>query len=253
MKKTIFKIATSAPKKSDTKIVPNLKSAEIAVLFDMDGVLVDVTASYRKAIQDTVGFFTGKKALLKEIQSLKEKGGYNNDWDLTEAILSNRGKSVPKAQIIEKFQELYRGGKGKKGYIENEKWLLSIELLKQLKEKYALGIVTGRPKEEALFVLKKFGTSNLFDVIIAMEDYPAEKAKPDPYPINLALKKIPKAKAIYVGDSVDDILAAKRANIKPIGCIPPGVSADQLKDLLIKNGAEKVLYNINNINQAIIE
>jgi HAD superfamily hydrolase (TIGR01548 family) len=253
LKKTNSKIATSAPKKLDTKIASNNKSAEIAILFDMDGVLVDVSASYRKAIQDTVGFFTGKKAQLKEIQNLKEKGGYNNDWDLTEAILSNRGKIVPKAQIIEKFQELYRGEKGKNGYIENEKWLLSIELLKQLKEKYTLGIVTGRPQEEALFVLKKFGISDLFDVVIAMEDYPPEKAKPDPYPINLALKKICRTKAIYVGDSVDDIVAAKLANIRPIGCIPPKVSAYQLKDLLIKNGAEKVLDNINNINQAIIE
>ncbi len=219
----------------------------------MDGVLVDVSASYRRAIQETVGFFTGKKAQLKEIQNFKEKGGYNNDWDLTEAILSSRGKSTPKVKIIEKFQDLYRGGKGKKGYIENEKWLLSIELIKQLKEKYALGIVTGRPKEEALFVLKKFGASNLFDVVIAMEDYPPEKAKPDPYPINLALKKLGRTKAIYVGDSVDDIVAAKRAKIRPIGCIPPKVSAYQLKDLLIKNGAEKVLDNISNINQAIIE
>jgi HAD superfamily phosphatase len=104
------------------------KSANYAILFDMDGVLVDVTDSYRKAIQETVGFFTGKKAQPEEIQKLKEHGGYNNDWDLTEAILLGRGKTAPKTQIISKFQELYLGAEEKAGFIENEKWLLPKEI-----------------------------------------------------------------------------------------------------------------------------
>lgn len=226
-------------------------SGRLAILFDMDGVLVDVTTSYRKAIQETVRYFSGKKAQLKEIQGLKERGGYNNDWDLTEAILISRGKNVPRNDIVDKFQELYRGTEEQEGFIENEKWLLSIELLGQLKEKYALGIVTGRPREEARYVLKKFDLENLFDVVIAMEDYPPQKAKPDPYPINLALEKLGRASAIYVGDSVDDMIAAKRANVRPIGCIYPGVSAVQLKELLMKNGASKILDDVNDIVHAI--
>lgn len=252
-KKINSKLTSLTPDKEDPKNTTSVKSAEMAILFDMDGVLVDVSLSYHKAIQETVKFFTGKRALLKEIQTLKEKGGYNNDWDLTEAILLSKGKTVPKTQIIIKFQELYRGFKGKKGYIENEKWLLAIEVLKQLKESFSLGIVTGRPKEEALFVLKKFGLEDLFNVVIAMEDYPPEKAKPNPYPIRLALKKLGRKKALYVGDSVDDITAAKKANITPIGCLPPKIEATKLKELLIKSGAEKVLDNINNINQIVIK
>ncbi|NLE04176.1 MAG: HAD hydrolase-like protein, partial [Crenarchaeota archaeon] len=151
-----------------------------AILFDMDGVLVDVTDSYRKAIAQTVEFFTGEKATLKEIQNFKQKGGYNNDWDLTEVIIKNKGKILPKTELITKFQEYYLGTKEKKGLIENEQWLLSIEILQKLKDKYALGIITGRPRYEAYYVLKKFKTEKLFDVIIVMEDYPPEKAKPDP-------------------------------------------------------------------------
>jgi HAD superfamily hydrolase (TIGR01548 family) len=238
-------------KTNNTKTSSTATKANAAILFDMDGVLVDVTSSYRKAIQETVGFFTGKKALLKKIQNLKQRGGYNNDWDLTEAIIKSKGKNVLKTEIINKFQEFYIGTKGKKGFIENEEWLLSVDLLTQLSKKYVLGIVTGRPKEEALYVLRKFKVENLFDVVVAMEDYPSEKAKPDPYPINLALEKLGNPEAIYVGDSVDDITAAKRANAKPIGCIPPGISASQLRELLLKFGAEKVLDNINKINDIL--
>jgi HAD superfamily hydrolase (TIGR01548 family) len=230
---------------------PQKIAENFAVLFDMDGVLVDVSGSYRKAIQETVGFFTGKKAQLKEIQEFKEMGSYNNDWDLTEALIAGRGISVPKAEIIRKFQQLYLGVEGKTGLIENEKWLLSKEELNELRRKHCLGIVTGRPRDETLYVLRKFAVGNLFDVIVAMEDYPQEKAKPDPYPINLALQKLCKKEAVYVGDSVDDIEAAKRAGVKPIGCIPPGVSATRLKELLLKHGAKKVIDSINEINESL--
>ena len=108
---------------------------DYAILFDMDGVLVDVSESYRKAIQETVKFFTGKSALLAEIQALKEKGGFNNDWDLTEAILLERGKVLPKAEIIRKFQEIYWGTDRKRGLIDNEKWLLPKEQLATLRKK----------------------------------------------------------------------------------------------------------------------
>lgn len=217
----------------------------------MDGVLVDVSDSYRKAIQETVKFFTGKPALLAEIQALKEKGGYNNDWDLTEAILLDRGKVLPKAEIIGKFQDFYWGTDRKRGLIDNEKWLLPKEELIKLHKKHCLGIVTGRPREETLYTLRKFGVDGIFDVLVVMEDYPPEKAKPDAYPIEIAMKKLGTREAVYVGDSVDDITAAKRAGVQPIGCIPSGVSASELKDLLLRNGAKKVLDNINDIENLL--
>jgi HAD superfamily phosphatase len=226
-------------------------TGRLAILFDMDGVLVDVTSSYRRAIQETVCYFSGNEAPLEEIQALKSKGGYNNDWDLTEAILVSRGKNVPKIDIIEKFQELYRGTKDKEGYIESERWLLSSQLLTRLKTRYALGIVTGRPRDEALFVLRKFNLEHLFDVIVAMEDYPPERSKPDPYAINLALSKICRMDAIYIGDTIDDMIAARRADVGPIGCISPGVVDSQVRDLLVRNGAIAILEDINDIERIL--
>jgi HAD superfamily hydrolase (TIGR01548 family) len=238
-------------KSASAKLAPAKQKVNEAILFDMDGVLVDVSGSYRKAIQETVRFFTGKKAQLKEIQELKEKGGYNNDWDLTEAILISKGKGLPKTEIVEKFQEFYLGGKENNGFIKNETWLLAKEQLKQLHKKHRLGIVTGRPKEETFFVLRKFEVENFFDVVVTMEDYPPEKSKPDPYPINLALNIIGTTAAIYLGDSVDDIKAAKRADIRAIGCIPLGVSSGQLRQKLVECGAEKVLSRIGDITKVV--
>jgi HAD superfamily phosphatase len=230
--------------------VPN-SGENLAVLFDLDGVLVDVSASYRKAIQETVRFFAHKPALAEEIQALKEKGGYNNDWDLTQAILRQRGKNLRRGEIVQKFQELYLGSEGKKGFIDNEKWLLPKKELATMHAKHCLGIVTGRPTFETSYVLKKFAVEDFFDVVVAMEDYPADKAKPDSTPIRLALEKLGAREAVYVGDSVDDIAAAKSAGIRAFGCIPPGVSAEPLGELLLRHGAEKVIGSIREIITAL--
>jgi HAD superfamily hydrolase (TIGR01548 family) len=67
------------------------------LVFDMDGVLIDVSESYRKTIAKTVqtyletclGFKKGSVPLItgEHIASFKVAGGFNNDWDLTCGLL----------------------------------------------------------------------------------------------------------------------------------------------------------------------
>jgi HAD superfamily hydrolase (TIGR01548 family) len=176
----------------------------------MDGVLVDESNSYRIAIKKTAQFFTKTKITIKDVNKIKSKIGFNNDWDATEAIILNKGKKVPKQKIIDKFQEYYLG-ENWNGLILNEPWLINNKLLKQLSSKYKLGIVTGRPSKEAKFVLKKNGAEKYFKLLIAMED--VKKSKPDPEGINKALKFFKSQKATYFGDTINDKIAAKKANI----------------------------------------
>ena len=67
------------------------------LIFDMDGVLIDVSRSYRETIQRTVriyletclGFERGKRRIVtkEDISLFKSVGGFNNDWDLTSGLL----------------------------------------------------------------------------------------------------------------------------------------------------------------------
>jgi HAD superfamily hydrolase (TIGR01548 family) len=67
------------------------------LIFDMDGVLIDVSRSYRKTIQRTVKTYLevclGFKRIRKdwvtneEISILKSAGGFNSDWDVTSGFL----------------------------------------------------------------------------------------------------------------------------------------------------------------------
>ena len=56
-----------------------------AVVLDVDGVLVDVADSYRRAIVDTVERIHGRTIDVADVQRFKEAGGFNNDWELTDA------------------------------------------------------------------------------------------------------------------------------------------------------------------------
>jgi len=56
-----------------------------AVVLDIDGVLVDVSASYRRAVVETVERVHGETVDREAVQAFKEAGGFNNDWELTDA------------------------------------------------------------------------------------------------------------------------------------------------------------------------
>ncbi|UWG49643.1 HAD superfamily hydrolase [Halalkaliarchaeum sp. AArc-CO] len=57
-----------------------------AVVLDVDGVLVDVADSYRRAIVETVDRVHGRTIPREAVQSFKDAGGFNNDWELTDAL-----------------------------------------------------------------------------------------------------------------------------------------------------------------------
>jgi HAD superfamily phosphatase len=76
------------------------------VVFDCDGVLVDIRESYNRAVSETVAYIlervTGCKApenWVKDglIYSFRKTGGFNNDWDTVYGILMFTLSSLPQA------------------------------------------------------------------------------------------------------------------------------------------------------------
>ena len=60
-----------------------MKFSPKLLIFDVDGVLVDVHGSFHRSILDTVHHFTGKRVARADIQKWKSKTGYNDDWRLS--------------------------------------------------------------------------------------------------------------------------------------------------------------------------
>lgn len=217
-----------------------------AVLFDMDGVLVDVSRSYREAVRQTVCLFSGHTVSDERIRFLKNKGGYNNDWDLTRHLLKEKGFDLTAEEVIDTFQNIYLG-RSFDGLIRNEKWLLRKDLLEDIRRRFKTGIVTGRPRRETEFVLARFSAADAFSVVVTMDDLPEDKNKPDPAGILAALKALEERKGFYFGDTVDDMKAALRASITPVGVTGAGPYRKEQSRILRENGAAAVLKHINEL------
>ena len=215
------------------------------IVFDMDGVLIDTRNSYRKAIQKTFEFFTNKDVSFEEIQSAKNKGGLNNDWDLTEYLLKKVGVEISRNEIIDKFQELYWNDG--KGFIADECLLINKETLDKLSQDYNMANFTGRPRQEAFFAIRANGIERYFTSIVTMDDIPQDRQKPFPDGLEIIKKNSMYNKIFYLGDTSDDMCCANSANVIGVGVLPPQDKSSELCSAMKQAGASFVIDNVNQI------
>lgn len=243
--KTCLRIGMPDPENA-RKIVNIIKEKRDLIIFDMDGVIIDTQNSYRLVIKNTYEHFSGRILTKEEVQDAKNKGGLNNDWDLTEFLLKKYNIEVHPMDIINKFQELYFGNNGD-GLIQNEEILISPETLRNLSKTYDLAIFTGRPKIEAVFALEQWGIKNLFAPVITMDDVPDKFHKPHPCGVHKILNVINPKNTYYLGDTIDDMIAASKSNVHGIGVLPPQDKTLELRQRLYSMGAKHVLEETEHI------
>jgi len=237
------------PTKSGFEKIKEVLKVKPSLVFDMDGVLVDAGNSYRVTIEKTYEEFSGKPVSQKTIQDAKNLGGLNNDWDLTKFLLEKEGIKVTYEDIVETFQKIYWDNG--RGLINNEKPLFERSLFEELSKDYNLSIFTGRLREEAMFALEKFGAADLFYPIITTDDIPHGKGKPDPYGLNMTKEYTISSDYYYFGDTPDDILAAKRADYKAVGVLPPQDKSEELKSIMRSKGAQDIINSVNDIKMVL--
>jgi HAD superfamily phosphatase len=206
------------------------------LIFDMDGVLVDVNASYRATIQATVKNFSGYEPSHDEIQDWKNRGGWNDDWLLSTRLIQEYGGNTPYQEVVDYFQKLFQG--------ENSDGLI-------LRERHHLAVFTGRLRWEANVTLNRF-LPDRFDPVIGSDD--VARSKPDPEGLHKICAALSHGKCWYVGDTVDDARASRAAKIPFIGIASKASPRrDDLVRLLREEGAIAVLEDINSLEAAIAE
>ncbi|OCQ91260.1 imidazoleglycerol-phosphate dehydratase [Nostoc sp. MBR 210] len=249
-------------------------SARAIVVFDIDGVVRDVGGSYRRAIADTVEYFTNAayRPTPLDIDQLKSEGIWNNDWEASQELIyryfESQGKIREQQQldynsIVAFFQARYRGPDPNNftGYICDEPLLLSSDYLQQLTQAgIAWGFFSGATRGSANFILeKRLGLRS--PVLIAMEDAPG---KPDPTGLFATVEKLENEPSnttvIYVGDTVADMYTVTKAReLQPhrpwvgVGVLPPHVQetaarAQAYSETLQKAGAAIVVSNVEELN-----
>lgn len=200
------------------------------VVFDIDGVIRDVSGSYRRAIADTVEKFTAGayRPSQEAIDQLKAEGCWNNDWEASQELVyryfeaqdtSREQVSIDYEQLIDFFQQRYRGSGNDPdtwtGYICQEPLLASADYFASLTAAgIAWGFFSGATRSSAEYILcRRIGLQA--PILVAMEDAPS---KPDPVGLFNAVQQLEARHAlpancpvVYVGDTVADLYTVTKA------------------------------------------
>lgn len=196
------------------------------LLLDMDGVLAEVSKSYRASIISTCHSFGATSVTNDVVSEWKAKGGCNNDWVLSRDLIladPNGKQDVTLDEVTEVFEKFYQGDGINPGLCDLETLIPSMETMKELKRRCGanIAIVTGRPKKDCDKFLKLHNLDQMISVTVCMEDGPP---KPDPFPINRALQLLgvqPSKEVIMVGDTPDDIRSAIACGCRGVGVATP--------------------------------
>jgi HAD superfamily phosphatase len=219
------------------------------IVFDMDGVLTEVSESYREAIVQTVEHFTGNRVTRDLIQQYKNQGGWNNDWALSQKIASDLGVEIEYAKVVDRFNEVFLGTNGD-GLITRENWFPKPGLLDRLTQRHELAIFTGRLRYEADISLRRFASELRFDPIMCADN--VTRSKPAPDGLQAIQQMKPAWKLTYVGDTVDDARCARAAGVPFIGIAAEAHSRrTDLIRLFEEERAIAILENINEIEAVV--
>jgi HAD superfamily hydrolase (TIGR01548 family) len=228
--------------KNSMNPMPSLPSL---IVFDVDGVLVDTTGSFQRTTLETVELFTGKRVTRRELHRWKNKPGFNDDWKLSTAWVQSLGGDQEYEEVKRKFVELYWGKTGK-GNVTREKWLLPRASLRRLAKAAELDIFTGRVRQELDYTLDRAKVREFFRHIVTAED--VKQGKPHPEGLLKILAGRDPATGVYVGDNVDDALAAQSVPMPFVGILPRKSEERRQRGALLRElGASTLLGGIREL------
>jgi len=297
-------------------ILPNIDS----IIFDCDGVLIDITKSYDETIVKTVQYVLENFAKIDDtikvnfeiIDGFKATGGFNDEVDLAYAaiisfVAAKKLKKDPMAFIFtviensdssgiksvenflknqvdiseiisqlsypgshdenilyQMFDQLFYGPElysklfknssqfSDPGLIENDDVIFNDNLSKKLLKKFdkQISMVTGRGKESVSYSLKKLLDTFDLENSVFLEDESRDLAKPNPQALLNSITGMNSKSCLYVGDSMEDFIMAKKATILGnnatfCGIIGTSKNPQEKLKLFEQNEAILVLDSIN--------
>jgi len=190
----------------------------------VDGVLVNVRGTYWRSALDTVRYFTGKRVTYAELHQWKSQPGCNDDWSMVAAWVTALGKPLSYEQARSAFERFYWGSDGKPGNVRNEKMLVSPRQIEKWAEGFELNLFTGRTRQEFSFTFDRWPATKYFRTIITMDD---ARKKPHPDGLQIILGARDPRTALYVGDNIDDALAARAADVPFLAILGPDEQRDR--------------------------
>lgn len=191
-----------------------------AVLFDLDGTLLDTAADIALALNRTFAEFRLASVPESDVRRMIGKG---SPMLIARAAAAQgaRPDEAAQAAMLERFLHHY-GVIEENDEFEARPYPGASEALRHLHQAgLATAVVTNKHERFASGLLRRLHLKPFVDLVIGGDT--CERRKPDPQPLLVACERLrtAPAHALMVGDSINDVLAARAAGI-PIICVPYG-------------------------------
>jgi len=195
--------------------------AASAVIFDVDGTLIDSVDLHARAWQETLAHF-GIPVAFEDVRSQIGKGG---DQLLPVFVPPD------KLDALRDRIEAFRGELFKREYLPKIRPFPKVRELFERIERDGHGIaLASSAKEDEIAVYKRLANiADLVDAETSADDVNCSKPCPDVFEVAMDRLRVSPARAVVVGDSPHDAIAAGRARLKTVGVLCGGFPEDDLK------------------------
>ncbi|MFP4507348.1 MAG: HAD family hydrolase [Candidatus Acetothermia bacterium] len=209
------------------------------VVLDIDGVLIDPSDSYDRAVKQTGELLLSKMGIdekigLETVRSFRKKGRFGDDYKVTEGLIlaqmsgdlegfvsdfprgedlnwiRNRvGEKIGRGKVKKRFDRFYFGENNPEniaesdGFWRREKPLVDTDLLERIEENSCFGYITGRSREE-IALAEEILDYQLRNVV-TRDEY----QKPDPRALT---SLVDGDSGVYIGDTYNDKLLVDNFN-----------------------------------------
>ncbi|MFX1376100.1 MAG: HAD family hydrolase [Promethearchaeota archaeon] len=216
------------------------------IIFDMDGVIYNISEAIEKAVDDSVEKYEMSVKtdevmeelahLIEEIQNYPVPKILLNSYDLLQVKFLEGLSYFKKLRVaIFLFNQFNK-------YKDDEASIYSgiDALIKKIYDKkLKLAILTNNKSQYAEEVLEKFNLTKFFSTIIGFNEVSEVKPSPEGILKILDIWKIKPSEAIFIGDMTTDIDAGRSANVKMVS-VASGLAK---KETLLKHNPDILVDN----------
>jgi len=195
-----------------------------AILFDLDGTLVDSAGDLAEACKDILPGLGGRELTVDEVRRLIGRGVRAL---LTDAFPISIGRT-PSPQELDGIQARFADAYARCNGTRSHLFPGAATTLARLRSSgFKLAVVSNKPIRFIQPLLESLGLDKVFDTLVGGDSTPA--LKPDPLPLLHACRMLhaQPMRTLMVGDSAIDVTAARAAGCA-IACVTHGYACDVL-------------------------
>ncbi len=216
-----------------------------AVIFDLDGTLIDSIDTYFKIVEIALERLNLPPVSRSKILAAAESEYFKWELVLPPEVLSSNEHIIDEAWSVinEIAPQMFADGLDIFQGADSILKMISASGLK-------MGLVTSTQKhylKTKMQPLKNAGVDNLIEVIVTSDDVDKRKPAPDPLIMCAQELELKPDRCVYVGDTTTDIQAGKAAGMLTVGVLTGFDDYDSLK----KEQPDAIIDSIYNLNKVL--